>query len=80
MLIFNLLGMSLLRRNQREPTVEDMPTASAAFSLVMPVATFSQECRSIFRRCDGATVERIAPRPVNSYIQPAGRPMNTSSI
>ena len=54
------------------------PTASAAFSLVMPVAICCQNCRSTSRRCDGAPGDRIASRPVNFCIQLAGRPINTS--
>ena len=67
-------------RNQREPTACDTPTASAAFSLVTPVATSFQNRRSISFRCDGAPGERIAPRPVTSCIHPAGRPINTSIV
>ncbi|HFW7900757.1 TPA: hypothetical protein ACIDG5_004637, partial [Shigella sonnei] len=62
------------------PTADDTPTASAAFSLVIPVAICSQNSRSVSRRSDGAPGERIAPRPVNFCIHPAGRPINTSMI
>ncbi len=58
----------------------DTPTASAALSLVIPAAICSQNCRSTSRRSDGAPGDRIAPRPVNFCIQPAGRPINTSMI
>jgi hypothetical protein len=44
----------------------------------MPVATCAQNSRSISLRSDGAPGERIAPRPVNFCIHPAGRPINTS--
>ncbi|WLI10757.1 hypothetical protein PSH65_21490 [Pseudomonas sp. FP603] len=54
------------------------PVVSAAFSLVIPVAICFQNSRSISLRSDGAPGERIAPRPVNFCIQPAGRPINTS--
>ncbi len=43
-------------------------------------ATCSQNCRSSSRRSDGAPGDRIAPRPVNFCIHPAGRPINTSMI
>ena len=66
--------------NQRTPITGDMPTASAALSLVIPVAICSQNRRSISHRIDGAPGERIAPRPVNFCIHPAGRPINTSMI
>lgn len=61
-------------------TACDTPTASAAFSLVIPVAISFQNRRSISFRCDGAPGERIAPRPVNFCIHPAGRPINTSKV
>jgi hypothetical protein len=67
-------------RNQRVPTGADNPTACAAFSLVIPVAICFKNCRSTSRRSDGAPGERIAPRPVNFCIHPAGRPINTSKI
>lgn len=60
------------------PTAVDTPTACAAFSLVMPVAICTQNSRSISLRSDGAPGERIAPRPGNFCIHPAGRPINTS--
>ena len=63
---------------QRVPTACVTPTISAALSLVIPVAICSQNRRSTSRRSDGAPGERIAPRPVNSCIHPAGRPINTS--
>lgn len=73
-------GMPPLCRNQRVPTACDTPTASAAFSLVIPVAICAQNRRSVSRRCDGAPGKRIASRPVNFCIHPAGRPINTSLI
>src|SRR5690606_31140691 len=73
-------GWPARRRIQRVPTTCGPPTASAALSLVMPVAICSQNRRSISHRSDGAPGERIAPRPVNLCIHPAGRPINTSII
>lgn len=58
--------------NQRVLTGCDMPTASAAFSLVIPVAICFQNCRSISRGSEGAPGERITARPVNFCIHPAG--------
>ena len=55
-------------------------STSAALSLVIPVAICSQNCRSTSRRSDGAPGDRIAPRPVNFCIHPAGRPISTSMI
>ena len=48
--------------------------------LWVSVAICSQNRRSISHRSDGALGERIAPRPVNFCIHPAGRPINTSMI
>jgi putative transposase len=67
-------------RNHRQPTADDTPTATAACSLVTPSATSRQNSRSISRRCDGAPGDFIGDRPVNSFIQPAGLPINTSTI
>ncbi|WP_246157890.1 IS3 family transposase, partial [Catellatospora sichuanensis] len=36
--------------------------------------------RSTSRRCDGAPGDFIAALPVNAFIHPAGRPINTSRI
>ncbi|WP_143503501.1 integrase core domain-containing protein [Pseudomonas sp. LAIL14HWK12:I12] len=44
----------------------------------MPVAICTPNSRSISLRSEGAPGERIAPRPVNFCIHPAGRPINTS--
>ena len=71
-------GMPPRCRNQREPTACDTPTASAAFSLVIPVAICIQNSLSISRRCEGAPGECIASLPVNCFIHPAGLPINTS--
>lgn len=65
-------------RNQRAPTAEDTPIASAALSLGIPVAICTQNCRSTSRRSAGGPGERIASLPVNCFIHPAGRPINTS--
>jgi putative transposase len=40
------------------------------------VAITRQNSRSISRRCDGAPGDFIGERPVNSFIHPAGRPIN----
>ena len=71
-------GIPLRCRNQREPTTGDSPTASAAFSLVIPVAFCTQNSLSISRRCEGAPGECSASLPVNCFIHPAGLPINTS--
>jgi hypothetical protein len=71
-------GMPPRCRNQRVPTACDTPTASAAFSLVIPVAICIQNSLSISRRCEGAPGECIAYLPVNCFIHPAGLPINTS--
>lgn len=73
-------GMPPQCLNHRVPTACDTPTTSAAFSLVIPIATCSQNCRSTSLRSDGAPGDRIAPRPVNFCVHPAGRPINTSMI
>ena len=65
-------------RNQREPTACDTPIASAALSLVIPVAICTQNWRSTSRQSEEAPGERIASLPVNCFIHPAGRPINTS--
>jgi len=68
-------GIPPRSRNQRVPAAWDTPTATAAFSLVIPVATCSQDWRSTSCRSDGAPGERIAPRLVNCCIHFDGRPM-----
>jgi hypothetical protein len=45
-----------------------------------PLAISTQNCRWISRRCDGAPGDFIGERPVNSFIHPAGLPINTSVI
>src|SRR5215210_4010820 len=67
-------------RNQRHPTADATPTAAAASSLVTPVAMTRQNARSTSRRCAGAPGDFIADRPVNSFIHPAGLPINTPKI
>src|SRR5437879_4585080 len=67
-------------RNHRVPTADDAPTAAAASSLVTPVAIRRQNSRSTSRRTDGAPGDFINDRPVNSFIHPAGLPMNTSRV
>jgi transposase InsO family protein len=67
-------------RNHRLPAAGDAPAATAASSLVIPVAIARQNSRSTSRRNDGAPGDFIAERPVNSFIQPAGLPIRTSTI
>jgi hypothetical protein len=62
------------------PTTVETPTAAAAASLVTPVAISRQNSRSISLRCEGAPGDFIGDRPVNSVIQPAGLPIDTSMI
>jgi putative transposase len=62
------------------PTADDTPTAAAASSLVTPFAISNQNARSTSRRNDGAPGDFIGDRPVNSFIHPAGLPINTSII
>ena len=67
-------------RNHRPPAACDTPTAFAASSLVTPFAISRQNARSTSLRTDGAPGDFIAERPVNSFIHPAGLPINTSTI
>ena len=67
-------------RNHRLPAAGDAPAATAASSLVIPVAIARQNSRSTSRRNDGALGDFIAERPVNSFIHPAGLPIRTSTI
>src|SRR5215203_2800326 len=64
-------------RNHRHPTADATPTASAAASVVTPVAITRQNARSTSRRCAGAPGDFIGDRPVNAFIHPAGLPINT---
>jgi hypothetical protein len=48
----------------------------AACSLVKPSAIFDQNARSKSRRTGGRPGDRIAGRPVNVVIHPAGRPVH----
>src|SRR5215213_4862959 len=73
-------GMPPRCRNQRHPTADATPTAAAASSVVTPVAITRQNARSTSRRCAGAPGDFIGDRPVNSFIHPAGLPINTSKI
>jgi len=74
------VGMPPRSRNHRVPTGPDTPTAIAASSVVTPLAISRQNSRSPSRRSDGAPGDFIADRPVNSFIQPTGLPINTSTI
>src|SRR5215213_7478026 len=73
-------GMPPRCRNQRHPTADATPTASAAASVVTPVAITRQNARSTSRRCAGAPGDFIGDRPVNAFIHPAGLPINTPTI
>src|SRR5665647_2663550 len=67
-------------RNHRLPAACDAPTAIPASSLVSPCAMSIQNSRSTSRRSDGAPGDFIGDLPVNSFIHPAGLPINTSTI
>jgi hypothetical protein len=67
-------GMPPRSRNHREPTGPDTPHATAAYSLLSPSAILTQNARSTSRRIGGRPGERIAGRPVNVVIHPAGLP------
>ena len=67
-------------RNHRLPAACDAPTATAASSLVSPLAISCQNRRSTSRRSDGAPGDFIADLPVNSLIHPAGLPIPTSTL
>src|SRR3954464_3786577 len=73
-------GIPPRSRNHRLPAACDAPTATAASSLVSPLAISRQNSRSTSRRSDGAPGDFIADRPVNSFIHPAGLPINTSTL
>jgi hypothetical protein len=66
--------------NHRLPAACEAPTASAASSLLKPLAISRQNNRSTSRRSDGAPGDFNGALPVNSFIHPAGLPMNTSTI
>ena len=74
------VGMPPRSRNQRLPAACDAPTATAASSLVNPLPISRQNNRSTSRRSDGLPGDFIGALPVNSRIQPAGLPINTSTI
>lgn len=69
------VGMPPPSRNHREPTTPETPHAIPASSLEIPSTIRTQNSRSPPRRIGGLPGERIAGRPVNAVIQPAGRPM-----
>src|SRR3712207_5674382 len=73
-------GIPPRSRNQREPAACDAPTATAASSLVRPLAISRQNPRSTSRRRDGAPGDFIAALPVNAFIHPAGLPTHTSTL
>src|SRR3712207_6613175 len=73
-------GIPPRSRNQREPAACDAPTATAASSLVRPLAISRQNPRSTSRRRDGAPGDLIAALPVNAFIHPAGLPTHTSTL
>ncbi|MFE0153662.1 hypothetical protein ACFWY5_41450 [Nonomuraea sp. NPDC059007] len=74
------VGIPPRSRNHRLPVADDAPTAAAASSLVTPLAISRQNARSISRRSEGAPGDFIGALPVNAFIQPAGLPINTSTI
>ncbi|MFD0622892.1 hypothetical protein ACFQ2K_08720 [Streptomyces sanglieri] len=74
------VGMPPRSRNQRLPAACDAPTAIAASSLVSPLPISCQNNRSTLRRSDGLPGDFIGDLPVSSFIQPAGLPINTSTI
>jgi len=67
-------------RNHRLPTACDTPTATAASSLLSPLAISCQNKRSTSRRSDGFPGDFIGDLPVNAFIHPAGRPIDTSTL
>lgn len=75
-----IVGIPPPCRNQRAPTAGDTPTAPAASSEEDPFAISFQNPRSTLRRVAGAPGEIIADRPVSSFNQPAGLPINTLLI
>jgi putative transposase len=66
--------------NHRLPAACDAPTATAAPSLLNPLAISCQNSRSTSRRNDGAPGDLNGALPVNSRIHPAGLPIHTSTI
>jgi transposase InsO family protein len=64
-------------RNHRLPAACDAPTASAASSLLRPLAISCQNNRSTWRRNDGLPGDFIGALPVNSVIHPAGLPITS---
>ena len=66
--------------NHRTPAAADTPTATAASSLLKPLAISRQNRRSTSRRNDGAPGDLNGALPVDSLIHPAGLPINTSTI
>ena len=74
------VGMPPRSRNHLAPPACDTPTAAAASSLDRPFATSRQNNRSTSRRSEGFPGDFIGERPVNSFIQPAGLPIETSTI
>jgi hypothetical protein len=61
-------------RNHRDPTGPDTPHATAASSLVIPSAIFTQNARSRSRRIGGLPGERIDGLPVCVTIHCPVRP------
>src|SRR5919199_3346763 len=73
-------GMPPRSRNHRVPAACDTPTAVAASSLLSPLAIWRQNKRSTSRRNAGAPGDFIGDLPVNAFIHPAGRPIDTSTL
>jgi hypothetical protein len=66
-------------RNHLVPAAGDAPTATAASSLPRPLAISRQNNRSASHRSAGAPGDFIGDLPVNAFIHPAGRPIDTST-
>ncbi|MFD6326506.1 IS3 family transposase [Streptomyces sp. NPDC058442] len=64
---------------RREVTAGAAPTATAASSLVSPLAISRQNSLSTSLRVEGRPGDFMGDRPVSSVIQPAGRPTTHSS-
>jgi hypothetical protein len=69
-----------LAEPQRLPAACDAPTATAASSLVSPLAISRQNNRSTSRRSDGFPGDFIGALPVSAFIHPSGLPINISKI
>jgi hypothetical protein len=73
-------GIPPRSRNHLLPAACDTPTATAASSLVSPLAISRQNNRSTSRRSACAPGDFIGDLPVNAFIHPAGRPIDISQF